>query len=175
MILIHKDLGFDNYVAKDFEFNIRFVHSDPIEACLPDFTYVAVDVEKYDIWWQRDCFISYIPRDLEDILYNSNLFQPSLQYSKSINKTASLVQSLKSHESFDFICPVLTEHYPSLQQGRHRFWLARELKLPFVVVSANARAINQLNRLGLLYSRTLISRYVFNRELEVIQDMGSKK
>ncbi|MHA7229401.1 hypothetical protein ACVT98_09270 [Vibrio campbellii] len=171
MIKIDSELGFSNYVALEYEKDICFVHSNPIEVCLPDFTYAALDVDKYDSWWGANHSESYIPRDLDEILDSPYLIQPSLQYKKSKTKTTRLVENYNSSVKFEFICPVLTEHFPSLQQGRHRFWFARYLELPFVVVAVSAQALKYLIEHDLIYSKSLRSRYVFNRKFEIVQDL----
>jgi hypothetical protein len=171
MIKIDKALGFSSFAELDHPEEVRFIHSDPIEACLPHFTYAAIDVSKYDSWWAENHRHSYIPEDLDEILTYSDLTDPSLQHRKSISKTRKLIDAYNSNMKIDLVCPVLTEHFPSLQQGRHRFWFARHMKLPFLIVAVHGRALRTLVESGLLYSSSLRSKFVFNRNFEVIKDL----
>ena len=172
MIEIDKELGFSNFVGLEHSEEVRFVHSDPLEACLPDFTYVAIDVGRYDSWWKENHRESYIPENLDEILSYSDLVNPSVQYRKSVSKTSDLIDAYNSKMKIDLVCPVLTEHFPSLQQGRHRFWFARHVKLPFIIVAVHARALKTLIDQDLIYLPSLRSKFVFNRKLEITQKLS---
>jgi len=101
MIKIDKALGFSNFAELDHPEEVRFIHSDPIEACLPHFTYAAIDVSKYDSWWAENHRHSYIPEDLDEILTYSDLADPSLQHRKSISKTRKLIDAYNSNMKID--------------------------------------------------------------------------
>ncbi|NOI31815.1 hypothetical protein [Vibrio coralliilyticus] len=171
---ISPELGFCKFNVPEVELekgSLTFVHADPVEAALPNFSYAVVDTKKYLDWCISSSSSEYIPMDLDDLLHSGSL-TPVNDYNKSQSKVQALLKAYAEQGDIEIKCPVFTDHHHILQQGRHRLWFFNHLNLPFFVVAASARALNTLEKDKLFYDYEKgRSRFVFNRKLEKIQDL----
>ncbi|MFW1480272.1 hypothetical protein ACEWA0_22775 [Vibrio parahaemolyticus] len=163
MITICKTLGFENQVLEKTQveldgLNVNFTRCDRATMPLEDFVYVLVDTEKWDNTWKADT-IRYLPRNLND-LFDTALLSPEAAIFKAKAKISELKHYLESDGciwsptfSIDFEIPL------SFSDGRHRFWLIRELGLPFFPVAVEKRHLDRLNQMDVLYSPDISTTY----------------
>lgn len=126
---------------------VTFSHCDRKSMPLDEFCYVLVDTKKWDQNWKRDEF-RYLPRKLEDIHSNCLLSSPRAAYTKALDKISNLKEYLECDGKI--WSPVLSPYMDapmSIDDGRHRFWLIRELGIPFFTAAVAKKHLHRLQEL----------------------------
>ncbi|KFI09154.1 hypothetical protein IX95_25905 [Vibrio sp. B183] len=156
MLKLCKKLGFGHTPLSDIDTvyrdnDITFSHCDKNTMPLEPFAYVLIDTKKWDQAWQADA-IRYLPRHLTDLYFNEQLWSPGDAIAKARDKIGSIRQYLEQDRQI--WCPVFTPDVDlplSIGDGRHRYWVVRDLALPYFPAAVETRYLNRLLNMDVLY------------------------
>lgn len=135
----------------DTEHSITYCQCDRHTMPLDDFVYVVLDVAKWDKAWSNDK-VKYLPADLSELL-NDDLGGHAFNRSVSrINALGSYLE--KDSEIWGSVLGSGFEIPVTMDDGRHRYWLAREMNLPFFVAAVAVKYLDLLNKMDVQYHTT---------------------
>ena len=136
-----------NYISTEFNKTITFTEGDSSSKPLEPFKYAMVDVKKWDRWWQSSDIFDYLPRNLEDL--PDFLKQDPL---KAATRFGRIKQKIAEHGEFNSIVVRSAKgmEHPRVDDGRHRFWIARDLQMSAICVVCTEPDFRTLERMNLL-------------------------
>lgn len=132
----------------NYEFEkITFIEADEASIPLEDFGYFMIDTEKLDQYWQSN-ITQYLPRNLIDLPeWREDCF------TKGGKKLRKLISNIKEHGviySPLLSAPPTLHGAPDIYDGRHRFWIIRDLGIPAFPAAIPLNRVNIMQKHGLL-------------------------
>jgi len=144
-------------ITYESEKEVTFEHC-PVESMpMEEFCYVVLDTKKWNEIWRKDVF-RYLPEDITELLENEFLNLPVHALQKAHSKIRRVLQYLE--EDNEIWSPVIEtdiESVLSLADGRHRYWVIRNLNIPFFTAAIAVKHLPRLIECDVIYKNTELS------------------